>query len=355
MLAFYPPNKQETNSCPQLLCQLPVRLRLVRGSFEPDRGLDIDASCPALSSKTCPDRAPRDVGGGDAAQLVLRRLQPTGHLVSSPCYAHSLVWEVETFSGIQHFFFNFFCKPGCIETVGNIGWCVILYCLSTYRNRCTETQRYHLAGAQRICTCWKITAIQIYGDDWVWHCDSYHNKNLIMWFLLVLVNTSALTVFLADNLRNRTLTIIILKSCGPSTQVKKIVLTILNIITVSTWSPLVTPRWEFLSQKRKQETIMTFCPYLTESKPPKSGERRTPPSIPKKETDASWPMWSSRTIFASFPRMWNRKLAKNYFSGGYSQAGRSAHYIYVNNPVGIPTNSSKKKKRLWKGWLWDAT
>lgn len=110
-------------------------------------------SCSELQD--LPWRGSQGCGGGDTAQLVLRWSQPTGHLVSSPCYAHSLVWEVETFFGIQHFFFNLFCKPGCIKTVGNIGWYVILYCLFTYRNRCTETQRYRLAGAQWICTCWK--------------------------------------------------------------------------------------------------------------------------------------------------------------------------------------------------------
>ena len=36
MLAFSPPNKQETKSCPQLLCQLPVQFLFVQGSFEPE-------------------------------------------------------------------------------------------------------------------------------------------------------------------------------------------------------------------------------------------------------------------------------------------------------------------------------
>lgn len=114
MLLFFF-GKQETKSSDfsflRFFCQLPIQLWYVPGSCEPDRGLDIDVSCPAQSSGTCPDQVPREVEEempSHASQLVLHWFQPTGHLVSSPCYAHSLVWEVETFCGIQHFFFTFF-------------------------------------------------------------------------------------------------------------------------------------------------------------------------------------------------------------------------------------------------------
>lgn len=125
--AFYPPTSCHTGmvfwgsflflffwasrklkAYPQIFCQLPIQLLFALGSCEPDRGPDIDASCPAQSSRTCPDQAPRELREempSHASQLALCWLQPTGHLVSSPYYAHSLVWEVETFYGIQHFFF----------------------------------------------------------------------------------------------------------------------------------------------------------------------------------------------------------------------------------------------------------
>lgn len=72
---FFLPNKQEAKSCPQPFCQLPVQLLFVQVSGEPDRGLDINAFCPAQSSRTCPDGAPREVEEevpSQASQLVLR-------------------------------------------------------------------------------------------------------------------------------------------------------------------------------------------------------------------------------------------------------------------------------------------
>lgn len=104
MLFFFFFSKQELKAHPQIFCQLPIQLGFVQGSCEPDRGPDIDISCPAQSFRTCPDHVPREVEvemPSHASQLVLCWFQPTGHLVSSPCYAHSLVWEVETFCGIQ--------------------------------------------------------------------------------------------------------------------------------------------------------------------------------------------------------------------------------------------------------------
>lgn len=52
-------------------------------------------------------------GGANALSCVPAaspRIQPTGHLVSPPCYAHSSVWEVETFCSIQQFFFFTFLQ-----------------------------------------------------------------------------------------------------------------------------------------------------------------------------------------------------------------------------------------------------
>lgn len=109
MLFFFSVNRK-LKAHPQIFCQFPIQLGFVQGSCEPDRGLDVDISCPDQSSRTCPDQVPRDVEEempSHASQLVLRWFQPTSHLVSSPCYVHSLVWEVETFCGIQHFFFFF--------------------------------------------------------------------------------------------------------------------------------------------------------------------------------------------------------------------------------------------------------
>lgn len=172
MLFFFFFGKQETKSSDfsflRFFCQLPIQLWDVPGSCEPDRGLDIDVSCPAQSSGTCPDQVPREVEEempSHASQLVLHWFQPTGHLVSSPCYAHSLVWEVETFCGIQHFFFH---KPGCMKWAENIGWCVILCSLSTYRIDARKNQRCHLARIQWNLCLLKITVTQIHGDCWLW-------------------------------------------------------------------------------------------------------------------------------------------------------------------------------------------
>ena len=154
MLAFSPSNKQETKSCPQLLCQLPVQFLFVQGSLEPEV---LTLRLLVLL------RAPRPALPG-LPGMWGRRCSPAGPPLISTHWPSGLFSPLCTQLGLGSgnflqdsafffFFFYLFCKPGCIKTVGNIGWYVILYCLSTYRNRCTETQRYRLAGAQRICTC----------------------------------------------------------------------------------------------------------------------------------------------------------------------------------------------------------
>lgn len=78
--------------------------------------------------------------GGNALECIpagSMLIQPTGHLVSSPCYAHSLGWEVETFCRIQHF------PPTFLQTrmhgESRDHWLVCdIMLLPTYRNRCTE-------------------------------------------------------------------------------------------------------------------------------------------------------------------------------------------------------------------------
>lgn len=117
-------------------------------------------SCLAQSARTCPDRVPGRGNALSCIQLALCWFKPTGHLVSPPCYAHSLVWEVETFCGIQHILL--FCKPGCMERVENTPWYVVSGCLSTYRNWCTENQRHRWARVQQNLCKLKITAIQMY-------------------------------------------------------------------------------------------------------------------------------------------------------------------------------------------------
>lgn len=124
---------------PQVVCQLPMQLLFVHGSMSQTEVLTLTplvllrAPGPALT------RLPGSEGGNalscsPAGSLLI---QPTGHLVSSPCYAHSLVGEVETFCRIQHFFF-YFLQTRIHEESRNHWLVCDIMLLSTYRNRCTE-------------------------------------------------------------------------------------------------------------------------------------------------------------------------------------------------------------------------
>ena len=72
------------------ICHLPIPLLFFQGSWEPDRGLDIDTSCPAQSSGTCPWPGSQASGGGNALSRI-----PAGSLLISthwPSGLFSLLW-----------------------------------------------------------------------------------------------------------------------------------------------------------------------------------------------------------------------------------------------------------------------
>lgn len=105
---FFPPASRKPRAYPQIFCQLPIQLLFVPGSWEPDRGLDIDTSCSAQSSGTCPDQAPGEVEEempSPASQLVLRWFNPLAiwSLLPAMHTAWSGKWKLS--AGFSIFFF----------------------------------------------------------------------------------------------------------------------------------------------------------------------------------------------------------------------------------------------------------
>lgn len=107
---FFFSASRKPRAYPQIFCQLPIQLLFVQGSCEPDRGLDIEASCSAQSSGTCPDRAPREVEEQmpcPASQLLLHGSNPPAiwSLLPAMHTAQSGKWKLS--AAFSNFFFTF--------------------------------------------------------------------------------------------------------------------------------------------------------------------------------------------------------------------------------------------------------
>lgn len=129
-------------------------------------------------------------GGGNALSCIPAGSplnQPTGHLVSPPCYAHSLVWEVETFCRIQHYFFFFtFLQTRMREerrTLAGVGYYVACPHIEI---KAQKNQRCHLARVQQSLGILKSIALLVYGDCGVWLQIQKITKNPTKWSIILL-------------------------------------------------------------------------------------------------------------------------------------------------------------------------
>lgn len=202
-----------------------------------------------------------------------------------------------------------------------------------------------LAGAQRIWVLRKSQPVKSMGmtGSILWFLSEEESFHVT---LLSLANTSALTVFLADNLRiwfvitnfKKLWNFHSAKSCSYN----------LEYNYSGPLKSIMTPMGT-LSEEEHWD-IMTFCPHLTgKSKPPVKVEKEEHPIHPQ-ERDGCLLTVGFISIFYVF---WNRKLVKTAHVGITCRLVNSPNLC--KQLVGIPINSSKKEKMTLKGWLWDVT